>query len=59
MGIVTSFMRAFNTKGLNPYPDHILRRVDRPTVLINEDEVPRVDGRQSGFNRAARGEFGD
>ena len=58
MGIVTSFMRAFNTKGLDPYPVHSLRRVDRPTVLINEDEVPRVDGRQSGFNRAARGEFG-
>ncbi len=48
MGFVTSFMRAFNTKGLDPYPVHILRRVDRPTVLIKEDGVTRVDGGQTG-----------
>ena len=58
MGIVTTFLRAFNTNRLDPYPVHILKRVDRPTVLIKEEEVKRVDGRDSGFNRADRGEFG-
>ena len=58
MGIVTSYMRAFNTKRLDPYPVHVLKRVDRPTVLIREEEIKRVDGRDSGFNRASRGEFG-
>lgn len=58
MGIVTSYMRAFNTKRLDPYPVGVLKRVDRPTVLIREKGVKRVDGRDSGFNRASRGEFG-
>ncbi|MBW2138869.1 MAG: hypothetical protein JRH06_15130, partial [Deltaproteobacteria bacterium] len=58
MGIVTSFMRAFNTDRLDPYPVHVLKRVDQPTVMIREEEVQRVDGRNSGFNRAFRGEFG-
>ena len=58
MGIVTTFLRAFNTNRVDPYPVHILKRVDRPTVMIKEEEVKRVDGRDSGFNRAARGEFG-
>lgn len=58
MGIVTSFMRAFNTNRIDPYPVQVLKRVSRPTVLISEEEVRRVDGRDSGFNRAFRGEFG-
>ncbi|MBW2138864.1 MAG: 4Fe-4S binding protein [Deltaproteobacteria bacterium] len=36
----------------------VLRRVDHPTTLIKEDEVQRVDERESGFNRARRGDFG-
>ncbi len=58
MGIVTTFQRSFNTKRLDPYPVHVLKRVDHPTITIEDDEVPRVDGRDSGFNRASRGEFG-
>jgi len=58
MGIVTTFMRAFNTNRTDPYPVHILKRVDRPTVMIEEEKTKRVDGRNSGFNRAFRGEFG-
>ena len=42
----------------DPFPMHTLKRVDRPTTLIRDDEVRRFDERESGFNRAARGDFG-
>ncbi|MDP6179981.1 MAG: reductive dehalogenase [Desulfatiglandales bacterium] len=58
MGIVTSFMRAFQTDRLDPYPTHVIKRIERPTVRIKEEEIEKVDGRNSGFNRAARGKFG-
>ncbi len=58
MGIVTTFQRSLNRRRLDPYPVHILKRVDRPTIEIREEEVPRVDGRDSGFNKASRGEYG-
>lgn len=41
-----------------PYPVHTLKRVDRPTTLILDDQVKRVDERESGFMRAGRGDFG-
>jgi hypothetical protein len=58
MGIVTTYQRAFNTRRLDPYPVEKLKRVDRPTTLVRDDEVQRVDERESGFNRALRGNFG-
>jgi len=58
MSIVTTYQRAFNTKRLDPYPVEILKRVDRPTSLVKDEEVPRLDERESGFNRALRGDFG-
>lgn len=58
MSIVTTYQRAFNTKRLDPYPVEILKRVDRPTSLVKDEEVPRLDERESGFNRASRGDFG-
>ncbi|MBW2303699.1 MAG: reductive dehalogenase [Deltaproteobacteria bacterium] len=58
MGIVTTYQRAFNGKRLDPYPVEILKRVDRPTTIVREDQVQRVDERESGFNRALRGDFG-
>ncbi|MBW1723649.1 MAG: reductive dehalogenase, partial [Deltaproteobacteria bacterium] len=42
----------------DPYPVEILKRVDRPTTIVREDQVQRVDERESGFNRALRGDFG-
>ncbi len=36
----------------------ILKRVDRPTTFVNEDEIQRLDERESGFNRALRGDWG-
>jgi reductive dehalogenase len=44
--------------GHGPYPDHILKRVDRPTTAIDDDAVQRVDERGGGFTRAGRGEYG-
>jgi reductive dehalogenase len=37
---------------------HEIKRVDRPTTLIREDQIQRTDERESGFNRALRGDFG-
>lgn len=42
----------------DPFPMHALRRVDRPTTLIHDDQVKRTDERETGFNRASRGDFG-
>lgn len=42
----------------DPFPVHVLKRVDRPTTRIIDDQVGRVDERESGFNRARRGDFG-
>ena len=43
---------------MDPFPVEKLKRVDRPTTLIMEDKVQRVDERESGFNKAARGIYG-
>ncbi len=58
MPIASTYMRAFNTRRLDPYPVEGVKQTDRPTTIVNEDEVPRVDERESGFNRALRGDFG-
>lgn len=58
MSVVTTYQRAFNTQRVDPYPVEILKRIDRPTTTVRIDEVERVDERESGFNRALRGDFG-
>ncbi|MBW1674618.1 MAG: reductive dehalogenase [Deltaproteobacteria bacterium] len=58
MSIVTTYQRAFSGKRVDPYPVEILKRVDHPTTLINEDKVQRVDEREGGFFRSRRGDFG-
>ena len=40
------------------YPMEKIKRVDEPTTLIIEDEVPRVPVRAGGFPRAANGDMG-
>jgi reductive dehalogenase len=59
LGIATTFLRAFDTKKVDPYPVNILKRVENPTTLIHANEIQRVDERESGFNRAFRGDFGE
>jgi 3-chloro-4-hydroxyphenylacetate reductive dehalogenase len=58
MGIVTGYLRSLNTNQLDPYPVHKLKRVDRPTTRIDDHLIKRIDGRDSGFNKASRGEYG-
>ena len=58
MSIVATYKRSFRLNKLDPYPMEILKRVDRPTTKVNEDEIKRVDERESGFNRALRGDWG-
>lgn len=43
----------------DPYPMHTLKRVKRPTTLIHEDQIQRVDERHGGFHRAGLGEYGE
>jgi reductive dehalogenase len=54
---LTSYLRR-SARHPDPFPVEILKRVDRPTTAIKEDTVQRVDERESGFNRAVRGDFG-
>ncbi|MGD8985708.1 MAG: reductive dehalogenase [Desulfobacteraceae bacterium] len=58
MPIFTTYQRSFNAKSLDPYPVEILKRVHRPTTKIIDEQVQRVDERESGFNRSRRGLFG-
>ena len=51
-------MSGYHKRDLEPFPVHALRRVERPTTRILDDQVRRVDERESGFNRAARGDYG-
>ena len=44
---------------LGRHPMERIKRVDQPTTLILEDEVPRVPKRAAWFERAFRGDIGD
>ncbi|MGE0484990.1 MAG: 4Fe-4S dicluster domain-containing protein [Gammaproteobacteria bacterium] len=44
---------------LGRYPMETVRRVDRPTTLILDDEIPRVPKRAAFFERALRGDLGE
>jgi reductive dehalogenase len=52
-------MRGYEKRNPDPFPMHRLKRVDRPTTLIIDDQVQRVDERESGFNKAVRGDYGE
>jgi ferredoxin len=50
--------RAGRATHLSAYPMETVPRVDRPTTLILDEEVPRVSKRAAFFERAARGDLG-
>jgi len=50
--------RAKRATHLSAYPMETVPRVDRPTTLILDDEVPRVPKRAAFFDRALRGDLG-
>jgi reductive dehalogenase len=51
--------RARRATHLSRYPMEQVRRIDRPTTLILDDEVPRVPKRAAFFQRALHGDLGD
>jgi reductive dehalogenase len=51
-------MSGYHKRFLENFPMDSIKRVDRPTTIIEDVRVKRVDERESGFNRAARGDFG-
>ncbi len=51
--------RARRPTHLSRYPMETVKRVDRPTTLILDSEVPRVPKRAAFFQRALHGDLGD
>ena len=51
--------QARRESSLSRYPMERVARVDRPTTLIFDDEVPRVPKRAEFFQRARMGDLGD
>ena len=51
-------MSGFHKRKLDLFPVHTLKRVERPTTLINDDQVKRVNERDGGFAKAAAGDYG-
>lgn len=56
--VFTSNYRDNHSKYPDPFPVETLKRVERPTTLIEDDKVSRVDEREGGFHRAGLGDFG-
>jgi len=51
-------MSGFHKRKLDLFPVHTLKRVERPTTLIKDDQVKRVNERDGGFAKAAAGDYG-
>ena len=51
-------MSGYHKRNWEPFPMDKLNRVDRPTTVINEEKVERVRERESGFMKAAAGDYG-
>jgi len=52
-------MSGYLIRGTDRFPVHRLKRIERPATLILDDKVKRVDERESGFNKARRGDYGE
>lgn len=51
-------MSGYHKRDWETFPMHTLKRVDRPTTLINEEKVQRVRERDAGFCKATAGDYG-
>jgi 3-chloro-4-hydroxyphenylacetate reductive dehalogenase len=51
-------MSGYHKRDWEPFPMHKIKRVDQPTTAINEEKVQRVRERESGFHKAAAGDYG-
>jgi len=51
-------MSGYHKRVFEPFPVHLLKRVERPTTKINDKEIKRFDARECGFLKASRGDYG-
>ena len=51
-------MSGYHKRESDNFPMYTIKRVDRPTTIIHDEEVKRVDERNSGFLKASAGGFG-
>jgi reductive dehalogenase len=51
-------MGGYLNRNWETFPVHKLKRVDRPTSLINDSMIQRVREREAGFCKAAAGDYG-
>ncbi|MBN1568063.1 MAG: reductive dehalogenase [Acidobacteria bacterium] len=51
-------MSGYHKRNWEPFPMHTIKRADRPTTEIREDQIQRIHENAHGFNRALNGEFG-
>ncbi len=51
-------MSGYHKRVFEPFPVHLLKRVERPTTIINDNEVKRFDARECGFLKARSGGYG-
>lgn len=51
-------MSGYHPRNSEPFPVHKLRRVERPTTLIHEEQIQMSRERDAGFIRARLGEYG-
>jgi len=51
-------MSGYHKRVLDNFPVDALTRVNRPTTVIFDNKVQRVDARESGFLKSRRGDYG-
>ena len=51
-------MSGYYKRDVETFPVNKLKRVDRPTTIIEDDKVQRVTECDSGFMKARRGLYG-
>ena len=51
-------MSGYHKRNPEIFPVNRLKRVDRPTTIIDDGKVQRVRQSDSGFNKASRGDYG-
>jgi 3-chloro-4-hydroxyphenylacetate reductive dehalogenase len=51
-------MSGYHKREWETFPMDTIKRVDRPTTIVNEEKIQRVREREAGFMKAAAGDYG-
>lgn len=51
-------MSGYHKRARETFPMHKIKRIDRPTINIHEEQIKRTHEADHGFNLAFRGEYG-